>query len=359
MNDENQVLPEGVRDRLEKSRKKVEGLRKRLATNERRILALEGRRRDSDQTWAETVTTADAVIAAVASIEISAGMHTTSSSVDEMSKAALDRTGLTTSDLSHFSHADSASRMGAINLLQGHLGEQMTLDLLHSGGIPGPPGRVPQLASTPNQPGYDISFIDPNHQLETIHAQVKISDSAAAIREHFARYPDVSVVYANSEAAQQIAHDHGVTVVGHGLPIPDHAGHVVVDMGISHDHVRNEALGLLDGGSHHSVTHHILEDIPLVSLLLIAGRAAHAYVDGDVPERVIIRDAGRRARDVILASGLGHAVAATTSEPITGSMTAIGYMILGNALRAARQDISRATARFESSRSALNSMCPI
>ena len=349
---------EGIRSQLAKSLTKIQQIRGRLDSNERKIALLEGVRRGGDSTWGDTVTTADAVIAAVAAIEIAAGMSPPPPEMNNLAKAALGRTGLSADDIERFAHASQSAQMGSINLLQGHLGEQMTLDLLQSGVVPGPTGRVPHLAAAPNQEGYDISFVDPNHQLPTINAQVKISESATTIREHFARNPDVSIVYANSDAARQIAHDKGVVVVSHGAGIPDHADKVVVDIGVSHDHVRGEAARLLDAGAHHSLAHDFLDNLPWLSLVLVVGRAAHEYVDGDLPEREILRDAGRRARDIMLASGLGHAATAVTSEPVTGSITAVSYLILGNAIRAARKDIARATARFGSSRLMLQSMSP-
>ena len=349
---------EGIRSQLESSLKKVQSLRQRLESNERKLAVLEGAKRRNADAWGDTLTTADAVIAAVASVEIAAGMKSVGPAPSELAKAAIERTGLSPDDIRRFAHANVAERMGSINLLQGHLGEQVTLDLLHSGSIPGPAGRVAHLALAPNQEGYDIAFVDPTHKLSTINAQVKISESAASIREHFARNPDISLVYANSDAAHQIAHDKGVMVVSHGMAIPEHSGRVVVDIGVSHDHVRGEAIRILDSGAHHSLAHNLLEDIPLLSLVLILGRAAYAYVDGDIPEREILRDAGRRARDVILASGLGHAATAATSEPLTGSIAAAAYLILGTALRAARNDISRATDRFGSTTLMLQTMSP-
>ena len=63
-------ISEGMRDALTKNLERVKELRGRLASQERRISRLEGHRGGSQPAWDDTVARADAVIAAVAMIEI-------------------------------------------------------------------------------------------------------------------------------------------------------------------------------------------------------------------------------------------------------------------------------------------------
>lgn len=340
-------ISEGMRDALTKSLERAKELRGRLASQERRISELEGRRGGSQPAWDETVARADAVIAAVASIEIArANDHTPGFQPSAHDEAALARTGLSHDDLVRLSNASTNSQMGAVNLIQGHLGEQIALDLINSGKVPIPEGRLARLASSPNQAGYDLDLVDPHGNQATLHAQVKIADSAGAIREHFARYPNVNVVYANTDAAQQMAHEHGVTVIAPGAHFPTTSGHVVVDMGISHADVRSESFGLLHNTGHETMFHKALEDIPIISLVLIAGRAAGSYLKTDTGEGEIMRTAGRRVRDVLIASGLSQAATVATAEPVTGTLAATGYLFLAPAIRQARGDLDRAADRF-------------
>jgi hypothetical protein len=343
----NEEISEGMREALTRSMERVKELQGRLASQESRISQLQGRRGGLKPAWDDTLARADAVIAAVASIEIaSANDQAPGFRPSGHDEAALARTGLSQDDLVRLSGATTNSQMGAVNLIQGHLGEQIALDLINSGKVPIPDGRLARLASSPNQPGYDLDLVDPDGNQATLHAQVKIADSANAIREHFARYPGVNVVYANTDAAQQMAHDHGVTVIAPGAHFPQTSDHVVVDMGISHADVRSEAFGLLHNTGHETMFHKALEDIPIISLILIAGRAAGSYLKTDIGEGEIMRTAGRRVRDILIASGLSQATTAVTAEPATGSLTAMGYLLLGNAIRQARGDLDRAADRF-------------
>ena len=348
-------ISEGMRDALTKSLERVKELRGRLASQERRISRLEGHRGGSQPAWDDTVARADAVIGAVALIEIArANDHVPELQPSGRDEAALARTGLSHDDLVRLSNASTNSRMGAVNLIQGHLGEQIALDLINSGKVPIPEGRVARLASSPNQAAYDIDLVDPHGSQPTLHAQVKIADSAGAVREHFARYPSVNVVYANTDAAQQMAHEPGVTVIGPGEHFPTTNGHVVVDMGISQADVRSEAFALLHNTGHETMFHKALEDIPIISLVLIAGRAAGSYLKTDTSEGEIMRTAGRRVRDVLIASGLSQATTAATAEPVTGSLAAMSYLVLGNAIRQARGDLDRAADRFVSIKGSLS-----
>lgn len=352
-------LPAGIRASFDRSLERIRELRQRLAVNERRILSLEGRSTRDDPTWSHTVGTADALITAVAAVEIAAEQGTHTGVVPAHTKEVLERTGLSRDDIHRFAAAHSASHMGAVNLIQGHMGEQVALDLINSGHVPVPDGRIARLAAAPNQLGWDLELVDPSGHAAPVHAQVKISDTAATIREHFARYPDLHVVYANSEAAAQFVGVHGVTVVHPGSHFPASTGHTVVDMGVSHDQVRGDALNILHGGAHEHLAHKVLTDVPIISLMLILGRAVGSYLGTETAESDILRTAGRRARDVLIANGLGHAATAATSEPITGSVAAVGYLLIGNAIRSARGSVERAADRFVSTRTALRTFSPV
>ena len=344
-----------IRGDLAKARGRLDEIQQRLRVDERRIRTLERGNQVNGPDWQDTVDRSDAVIAAVAMFEISGSQFSGTTSLSEQSAELLERTGLTFDDVERFSAADPSSRMGAVNLLQGYLGEQFAVDLINAGAIPVPEGRVAQLADTANQPGWDLELVDTAANADPIYAQVKISDSAATIQEHFAKYPDVKLVYANSEAAAQLESVEGIEVLGSGSEIHGVDGPTVVDMGVSHDDVRAGAMALVDGNFEEPLLQQIL-DIPVFSLFLVAGRAASSYLKSDESGSEILRTARRGARNVMVASTAGNVATAVTAEPVIGSITASATIIGVNARRLAKANISRATVRFQSARQLLTKL---
>lgn len=341
-----------IRSDLANARERLEEIRQRLRVNERRIRTLERGTPVNDPDWQDTVDRSDAVIAAVAMIEISASQFSGTTSLSEQSTELLERTGLTVDDLERFSVADPNSRIGAVNLLQGHLGEQFAVDLINTGAIPVPEGRIAQLADTANQPGWDLELVDTAANGDPIYAQVKISDSAATIREHFAKYPDVQLVYANSEAAAQLESVDGIQVLRDGSAFDGVDGPTVIDMGVGHDEVRAGALALLDGNFEEPLLEQIF-DIPIFSLFLVAGRAASSYLKTDDSGSQIVRSAGRSARNVLVANTASNVATAVTAEPVIGSITASVTVLAVNARRIAKVNVERATERFRYARQLL------
>ena len=238
----------------------------------------------------------------------------------------------------------SFAQFGAINMMQGYLGEERALNAINSGAVPVPEGRYATLAESSNQPGYDLMLLSESGATPIV-AQVKISDSAGIIREHFLRYPEVGIVYTNSEAAQALVGDPSITVLRASDHFPDGPGRYVVDMGFSRDEIRAGAVDIMDGADQVSFGDQIQENIPWIALILIAGRAAYEYLDTDTSGPEIVKVARRRIRQSLLASGASTLTTAATTEPLMGTLAGVTTLFGGRAVGQAREDVRYAANR--------------
>lgn len=328
----------------------IESIRDRLRDNDRRIRQMEAGTAAKDRSWESTVEDADLLIAAVAAAEL---MHMDNLDMDDAPagmKQVMDRfPGMDHDSIVKMSDGSSAQLRNGINRLQGYLGEQVAVDLINHGSIPVPDGYHAVLADTTNQPGYDILF--ENDHGQRMLAQVKTLDSASGIRDHFVRYPDVHIVYANTEAARQMAHDSAVTVVHPGDDFPEHARAVVVDMGVSHDSLRDDVSRFVHHADHDGHFDEIWKKVPVISLMLIAGSTVRAYATTDEPQREILRRAKRRLVDVFTAQSLGHGLDFFVPGDASG-MLSTGYLVMINGFRMARTnfvrsaDLARSTGTY-------------
>lgn len=335
------------------SMENIEAIREKLRLNDQRLRNLESKNGSTNKnSWSSTVEDADLLIASVATIELIHSAHGTSYQIPEQLHDVTARfPGLTNDDLAALAHAAPSSQMGVINLLQGFLGEQMTLDLINSGSIPVPHGYTAQFAESTNTPGYDFRMVD-NHGSEML-AQVKITADESVIRHHLLRYPDVNIIYTNTEVANQLAHDHAMTVIhpGDAFPDPSHAHAVIVDIGLSQDQIRHNVSDFVTHATAEHAGHfnEFWKKLPLVSFALIATKAARDYTFTDDPEREILSKAGRRVRDVFVAAELGHGVdllAHTDFSAIVGP----AYLVTINAIRIARGNFEKSSDLAKASR---------
>ena len=248
-------------------------------------------------------------------------------------------------------HAGAAEKTGFINLLQGFYGEQVAVDLINHGSIPVPDGYHVVLNGSTNTEAYDLRLV--NESGHSMTAQVKISETGAAVHEHLAQYPDVRVVYTNTEAAHQLAHDHSLTVIHPGDAFPEHAHTVVVDMGVTQDHIRQDMLDFVNHGDHAGAVHDFWRKLPIVSLLLIAGSTVRAYTTTDEPQRDIFHRAGRRVRDVFTAQGFGHGLDFFVPGDSSGILSSV-YLVAVNGFRVARGNFVRSAELAHASRTYLS-----
>jgi hypothetical protein len=254
--------------------------------------------------------------------------------------------GFTNSDLQDIATRGETAKFGAISMMQGYLGEERALNAINSGAVPVPEGRYATLAESSNQSGYDLVLLSESGD-PSILAQVKISDSGANIREHFERYPEISIVYTNSEAANALLSDPNITVLQPGDPFPSGPGQFVVDMGFARDEIRSSAVDIMNGTDSVSLGDQIQENIPWIALLSIAGRAAYEYVDTDTSVSQIIRAAERRVRQSMLASGTSTLTTVATTEPLLGTVAGVSTLFGGRAVSQAREDVQYATSRLQ------------
>lgn len=338
--------PNSLKKCLVDATKRVEDVKQRLCQNDARLRSLETNKSPNQISWEKTRESADLVIAAVTATEIGIrllGDSGTNGLSTEQPLAAMP--GFTMDDLKSIALRGESAQFGAINMMQGYLGEERALNAINSGAVPVPDGRYATLAESSNQPGYDLLLLSENGD-PAIVAQVKISDSAAIIREHFARYPEVSIVYTNTEAAQALAGDPTITVLRHSNQFPSDSGRYVVDMGFTKDEIRTSAGEVMSGADGVSLGDQIQENIPWIALMAIAGRAAYEYLDSDTSVPDIMKAARRRLQQSLMASGTATLTTAATTEPLIGTVAGVTTLFGGRAVSQAREDVRYAANRL-------------
>ena len=225
---------------------------------------------------------------------------------------AAERSGV--SDFS-FGTAEAEELRGALTALRGAAGEQWVLDGLNSGSLSGPAGTTSAQLLGFTQPGSDLAFTDIDGNL-IAQANVKIAQSARVIQEHFDRHPDVPIIYASSDAAQD-AQRLGFQVIPGG-DIPDSVEQVVIDIGRTSEAFDQEiaaGLGIGDWAADQASALDLLDAVPWFSTAAIAVRAIQRLRAG-ASRAEVLRESGRDA--TVAAAGIASgkiAASATSSEP--------------------------------------------
>jgi hypothetical protein len=331
---------------LDAANETLASIKERLRKNERRLRTLEGDSSAALEDWESSRKRAELLIGAVAALEITRNLADSAGGLLGPSRELLAAMPeFTAEDVAAIADRGDAAQFGAINMVQGYLGEEAALDVINSGLVPVPDGRVATFPDVPNMPGYDLQFI--SHSGEApIFAQVKMTDTPSIIRDHFDRYPEVNVVYANSEAASALSSDPSIQVLRAGDAFPSDQGQYVIDLGVTKDSIREQASVLIEGGAQSSFFEQLWDNIPLISLLLISGAAAKDLLETDMTPREIMKIARGRMARAIAASSAGTAGTAASSEPLVGSVVAVGTIIGGSALSKARNEVRRSSDRF-------------
>ena len=336
---------ESLRKFLTSAIEKIDHVRHQLQNHDSRLRTLETGLTADQNSWNATTASADHFIAAITAAEISVRAFSTSGLDGGLVKQPLAAMpSFTSENLEELAKQGELAQFGAINMMQGYLGEERALNAINSGAVPVPEGRYATLAESSNQPGYDLMLLSESGATPIV-AQVKISDSAGIIREHFLRYPEVGIVYTNSEAAQALVGDPSITVLRASDHFPDGPGRYVVDMGFSRDEIRAGAVDIMDGADQVSFGDQIQENIPWIALILIAGRAAYEYLDTDTSGPEIVKVARRRIRQSLLASGASTLTTAATTEPLMGTLAGVTTLFGGRAVGQAREDVRYAANR--------------
>jgi hypothetical protein len=347
MKSKQELNPESLRNALKGASLQLDEIKAKLCNNESRLVAIEEGKQESRVLWDEARESADRTLALVTAVEV--GVRTfemDGSGGTSIEQPLMAMPGFTGAELQEIASRGESAQFGAINMMQGYLGEERALNAINSGAVPVPDGRYATLAESSNQTGYDLVLLSENGA-PSLTAQVKISDSGAIIREHFERYPDVSIVYTNSEAATSLLNDPNITVLQPGDAFPNEAGHFVVDMGFAKDEIRSSAVSIMDGADGISLGDQIQNNIPWIALLAIAGRAAYEFVDTDTNVNQILRAAGKRVRQSMLASGTSTLTTVATTEPLLGTVAGVTTLFGGRAVSQAREDVQYATSRLQ------------
>ena len=335
------------------SMENIEAIREKLRQNDQRLRRLESQNSETPKkSWNSTVEDTDLLIASVATIELIHNANEATYQIpDQLEDVTARFPGLTQEDLAALADADPSSQMGVINLLQGFLGEQISLDLINSGSIPVPEGYTAQFAESTNTPAYDFRLM--NHQGSEMFAQVKIGADESIIRNHLIRYPDINIIYTNTEVANQLAQDHTMTVIhpGDAFPDPSHAQAVIVDIGITQEQIRQNVSDFVthSAAEHSGHFNDFWKQLPLVSFALIVTKAARDYTFTDDPEREILSKAGKRVRDVFVATELGHGVDLLANTDIS-AIVGPAYLFTINAIRIARGNFEKSSDLAKASR---------
>lgn len=346
MNIDREPNPKSLREALKGASLRLEEVKAKLCSNESRLNVLEDGRGESRIIWDDARSAADRMIASVTAVEVGVrafGTNGLSGTADEQPLIAMP--GFTRDDLIEIASRGEAAQFGAINMMQGYLGEERALNAINSGAVPVPDGRYATLAESSNQAGYDLVLLSENGDPSLI-AQVKISDNGAIIREHFERYPEISIVYTNSEAAKSLLNDPNITVLQPGDHFPNEPGRFVVDMGYTKDEIRSSATEIMDSADGASLGDQIQDNIPWIALLSIAGRSAYEYLDSDASVSKILQAARRRVQQSLLASGTSTLTTVATTEPLIGTVVGVTTLFGGRAVAQAREDVKYATNRL-------------
>ncbi len=347
MTNEQEPNVESLRKSLKNATLPLDDIKAKLCNNESRLIALEDGRQGSRVQWDDARKSADTTIASIAAIEIGIRAFDTNGLTGVSTEQPLiAMPEFTDTDLQAIAARGESAQFGAINMMQGYLGEERALNAINSGAVAVPDGRYATLAESSNQPGYDLVLLSNNGDPSVV-AQVKISDSGAIIREHFERYPEIAIVYTNTEAANSLLNDPDITVLQPGDHFPNEPGHFVVDMGFTKDEIRSSAVDIMDGADGISLGDQIQDNIPWIALISIAGRAAYEYLDTDVSVNQILHAARRRIQQSLLASGTSTLTTLATTEPLLGTVAGVSTLFGGRAVSQAREDLKFATNRLQ------------
>ena len=103
---------------------------------------------------------------------------------------------------------------GLVNGIKGKLFEIRYVDYLNDGNLPD--GYSAVLASSPNNPGWDIAILDSNGSIAQ-ELQMKATNSLTYIKEALERYPDINIVTTDEMYSNLIMHGMADNVIDSGI----------------------------------------------------------------------------------------------------------------------------------------------
>jgi len=230
-------------------------------------------------------------------------------------------------------HVIERARGGFI-AVRGAYFENHLIEGIRDRAIPLPQGVDHVQLNSFTHPGSDLTMFGDHGQV-IVEANAKAASSAAVILEHFQRYPDVPVVYATTEAAQDAAR-HGIRVIGSETKTFVLDGHpTVIDVGETASSY-DQHLHALVSDQQQSFLHFfgaddLLSHIPWISGGVIAFRMYRRYQAGMARAdnlQQLGRDSARSATALAVGSILQHA-----GVPIP--VTVIGTLCSASAVQGA------------------------
>lgn len=196
-------------------------------------------------------------------------------------------------------------------------------------------------------------------------AQVKVSSGSELLRRHFLDNPDVSIVYASSDAAQAmmgtVTPAGPVAVVRAGEAWPEVAGPVVVDMGFTSAELGAESTAAVeavaaveDGG----LLAQLGEDLPFLALGFVAFRGARRWVESDVDSAEIREAMFSEAKDVVINAGAGEVAATVSGLELLAAPVTIMTGLVRATLRQSATSTGLSVARMRAARRVFTSLRP-
>lgn len=215
-------------------------------------------------------------------------------------------------------HPDEDQLRGIVAGIKGKLFEMAHADYLNDGHLPH--GFIARLATTSNQPGYDIVIEGPDHHVAGV-LQDKATHTLQLVHEALNRYPNIPVAVPH-ELAQHIS------------SMPN-----VIDSGVSEASI-DAKVSHLDSVAAAGPGYHF----PLLNELLIVAHEGWQYARGRSSLRELRDRVIRRSTRSLTANSVGQIAAVATGHPVAALASIPARIAIS------RMDVNAALARSETER---------
>ena len=205
-------------------------------------------------------------------------------------------------------YTDPEELRGFLAGIKGKLFEVQYVDYLNRGNLPD--DYSAELASSANQPGWDIVITGPYQTVVDV-LQLKATDSVSYVVESAKRYPDIDVVTTEEVYSQLLLHANIENID-------------IIDSGISEDSLAELIAESLDIG--YGASEFLGAKIPVAALALIA-LSAYTEQDKNIYQKSF--SFGGRSAKALIAMGVGGFVTGFSTWWI-GLIGAVGTRLLAD-----------------------------